>query len=257
MASKISALILTRDEQDLIEDCLKQLSFTDEIIVLDRSSQDQTREIARKFSDKIYQTASGDFAKNRNLAASYAKNTWLLYVDADERLTRPLIAEIKMAIKNSQINLFYIPRQNYILGKWQRHGGWWPDYVPRLIKRTALITWYGEVHESPKVKGKYGYLKNPLVHLTARSVSQMLAKSVKWAKIEAKLYHQQENSEVTIARVIKAVASEFISRYFLRLGMLDGTIGLVAAIYQSLHKAAVFTYLWEIQNLQQAKFERN
>lgn len=256
MAVKISALILTKNEEDLISDALKQLDFVDEIIVLDQSSQDKTVERARKFTDKIVRTTSEDFAKNRNLLASHAKGEWLLYVDCDERLTESLAREILDAIKNSKFCLFYIPRQNFILGKWQKHGGWWPDYVPRLIKRSALIAWYGEIHESPKIEGEFSYIKNPLVHLTARSMSQILEKSIKWAKIEAQLYHQSTNPKVTIARITKAASSEFISRYFLKLGFLDGTIGAISAIYQSLHRAMIFTYLWELQNDANQKFAK-
>lgn len=255
MAVKISALILTKNEEDLISDAIGQLDFVDEVIVLDQSSQDKTVKLARKFTDKIYQTKSGDFAQNRNLLASHAKGEWLLYVDCDERLTESLVGEIQDAIKNSKFSAYYIPRQNFLLGKWQKHGGWWPDYVPRLIRSKSLIAWQGKVHESLKVEGEVGYskksfayFKNPLVHLTARSVSQILEKSIKWAKIEAQLYYQRQNPKVTIAKVLKAASSQFISRYFLKLGILDGTIGLISAIYQSLHSAAVFTYLWEIQN---------
>lgn len=263
MAVKISALILTKNEEDLISDAISQLNFVDEIIVLDQFSQDKTVERARKFTDKIVRTTSEDFAKNRNLLASHAKGEWLLYVDCDERLTKELTSEILSAIQNPQFSAYYIPRQNFILGKWQKHGGWWPDYVPRLIKRKSLIAWQGKVHESPKIEGEFGYskkssayFKNPLVHLTARSMSQILEKSIKWAKIEAQLYHQSTNPKVTIARITKGAISEFISRYFLKLGFLDGTIGAISAIYQSLHRAMIFTYLWELQNDAKQKFAK-
>ncbi|MEK9146612.1 MAG: glycosyltransferase family 2 protein [Patescibacteria group bacterium] len=256
MAVKISALILTKNEEDLISDAINQLDFVDEIIVLDQSSQDKTVERARKFTDKIARTTSEDFAKNRNLLASHAKGEWLLYVDCDERLTESLAREIQDAIKNSKFSAYYIPRQNFLLGKWQKHGGWWPDYVPRLIKRKSLIAWQGKVHESPKIEGESGYFKNPLVHLTARSMSRILEKSIKWAKIEAQLYHQSTNPKVTIVRITKGAISEFISRYFLKLGFLDGTIGAISAIYQSLHRAMIFTYLWELQNDAKQKFAK-
>lgn len=266
MAPKISALILAKNEEEMIGDCLKQLDFADEIIILDQSSQDKTTAIAKKFTDKIYQTTSDDFAQNRNCLASYAKGNWLLYIDADERLTEPLITEIrelifdksksKSATENNQFSAFYIPRQNHILGKWQKHGGWWPDYVPRLIRRDRLITWQGKVHESPEVRGQFGYFKNPLVHLTARSMSRMLEKSIIWAKIEAQLYHASTNPKVTIARITKGAIWEFAIRYFLKLGFLDGTIGAISAIYQALHRAMIATYLWELQNDAKQKFAK-
>lgn len=253
---KLSALILTNNEEEMIESCLSQLDFVDEVIVLDQSSQDKTVQLARKFTDKIARTTSEDFAKNRNLLASHAKGEWLLYVDCDERLTESLKREIQDAIKNLKFSAYYIPRQNFILGKWQKHGGWWPDYVPRLIKRKSLIAWQGKVHESPQIEGEFGYFKNPLVHLTARSMSQILEKSIKWAKIEAQLYHQSTNPRVTIARITKGAIWELVSRYFLKLGFLDGIIGAISAIYQSLHRAMIATYLWELQNNAKQKFAK-
>lgn len=251
---KISALILTRNEEAMIADCLKQLDFADEIIVLDQSSTDKTLEITSKFTDKIYTTTSDDFAKNRNLLSSHAKGDWLIYIDADERLTPQLSAEIRQAIRNRRYSAYNIARKNFILGKWQKHGGWWPDYVKRLIRRNKLKGWHGRVHESPEVEGQIGYLQNPMSHLSARTITQMLSKSTNWAKIEAQLYHRSKNPKVTIPKIIKAAVGELLNRYILKLGILDGTVGLISAIYQSVHTAMIFTYLWEIQNDARAKF---
>lgn len=232
----------------MIESCLSQLAFADEIIVLDQSSTDKTVEITSKFTDKIYKTTSDDFAKNRNLLSSHAKGDWLIYIDADERLTPQLSSEIRKSIRSKSYSAYLIARKNFILGIWQKHGGWWPDYVPRLIKRDKLKGWYGKVHESPEVEGQIGYLQNPISHFTARTITQMLLKSTNWAKIEAQLYQRSKNPQVTILKVIKAAAGEFLNRYILKLGLLDGTVGLISAIYQSIHTAMTFTYLWEIQS---------
>lgn len=248
---KLSALILAKDEQAMIEDCLKQLDFVDEIILLDQNSQDKTVEIASRYTSKIINSSFEDFAKNRNLLAKTAKGEWLLYIDADERLTKELTLEIKQAIKyprTTECSAFFFPRKNIILGKWLKYGGWWPDFVPRLFKKDKLKGWYGQVHESPKVDGSFGYLKTPIVHLTARSISQMLAKTTKWARIEAQLFQKASYPQVTIAKVVKSAIAEFFRRYVLKRGFLDGTVGLIEAIYQSFHQAAVLTYLWEAQH---------
>jgi len=245
---KISALVLTKNEQQMIADCLKQLEFADEIIVLDQNSQDKTRTIAQKYTEKIYTTNLDDFDKNRNLLAQMAKGEWLLYIDADERIDSQLTLEIKRATAQDKYSAYYFPRKNLVLGRWLKHTGFWPDYVPRLFKRTQLITWQGRVHESPKVDGSFGYFKRPLVHLTARSLSAMLEKTRRWAKIEAELLKEANYPKVTIFRVAKALCSEFFSRFIKKAGFLDGYIGLVESIYQALHQAIVLTYLWELQN---------
>ena len=253
----LSALVLTKNESDIIGDCLKQISFADEIIVLDQNSTDDTVKIAKTYTDKVY-IESLSFDKARNILASYAKGKWLLYVDADERLSPELIAEIRSTIddERSAINGYYVPRKNIILGKFLKHGGWWPDYVPRLFKKEKLKKWQGLVHESPEIEGEFGYLKSPIIHYTARSMKLMLEKSTKWAKIEAELNYQNSAKYVTIPKVLRALISEFVSRYIIKFGFLDGFVGLVEAIYQSYHRAMVLTYLWELQNDAEGKFKK-
>ena len=244
---KISALILTKDEEEMIDGCLKQLNFVDQIIVLDQNSQDNTVQIAKQYTRDIIKTQEEAFDKNRNILAKKAKNDWLLYVDADERLDEDLVKEIKTATRENQYAAYYFPRNNIILGKLLRHTGFWTDYVPRLFKRSKLVKWQGKVHESPQIIGDFGYFKAPISHFTAQSMSEMLKKSIKWAKIEAELSLKNKHPQVTILRIVKAMFLEFISRYFVKKGFLDGTVGLIESIYQAYHKAMVLTYLWELQ----------
>lgn len=251
----ISALVLTRNDATMLKDCCKQLDFAKEIIILDQQSTDNTVEVASKFTDKIIQSASSNFSKNRNQLAREAKCRWLLYLDTDERINKKNVEEITVAIKNPQYQAYYFPRKNIVLGKWLKHGGWWPDYVPRLFAKQNFQEWYGEVHESPQIEGHYGYLKNPITHLTARSMDQMLNKSISWAQVEAKLYFKASYPKINILRVIKASSREFIRRYFVKMGVLDGTVGLIEAVYQSLHQAMVLVYLWEIQNKTEQKLK--
>ena len=245
---KISALVLARNEEEMLKDALSSLSFCDEIIILDQNSSDKTKEIAQKFSDKVFETEEERFDINRNFLAAKAKSKWLLYLDPDERLDSKNIEEIKQAVKKENISAFYFPRKNIILGRWFKHSGFWPDYVPRLFQKDQFECWEGEVHESPKFKGPSTYLKKPIVHLSGRSLNHMFLKSIRWARIEANLYYNGENSKVTIPKVVKSMVFEFVRRYFLKKGLLDGTVGFIESIYQSLHQAMVLTYLWELQN---------
>ena len=187
---KISALILTNNEEIMISDCLKQLDFVDEIILLDQNSADKTQEIAKRYTKRIYTTKSEAF-----------------------------------------------------------------DYVPRLIRRSQLINWEGKVHETPKIQGQFGHFKSPLIHLTGRNLSQMLKKSIKWAKIEAELYYKTYCTKVSALKVSKALFFEFFKRYFIKMGFLDGQAGLLESIYQTFHQAIVLVYLWELQNNAQKKIK--
>ena len=251
----ISALVLTRNDASMLQDCLEQLNFVKEIIVLDQQSKDNTAQIAKKFTNHLITTSDPNFSKNRNVLAKKAKCKWLLYLDTDERIDEKNITEIKDAIGKSQFQAYYFPRKNIVLGKWLRHGGWWPDYVPRLFEKQNFRQWYGEVHESPRINGQYGHFKNPITHLTARSIDQMLNKSIVWAQVEAKLYFKASYPKVSVLRVVKASTREFLSRYFIKMGVLDGAVGLIEAVYQSLHQAMVLVYLWEIQNKTEQKFK--
>ncbi len=244
----ISALILTKNEEAMIHDCIAQLNFVDEILVLDQNSNDKTTQIAEKLGAKIIKSQNNRFDLDRNILKDKSSGEWLLYVDADERLPEATIAEIKKLITKKTYSAYYFPRQNYILGRWLKHGGWWPDYVPRLFAKKDLIGWEGPVHESPTIKGKFGHAENPIKHLTARNISRMLDKSTKWANIEAQLYAKSNYPPVTKVKVTKAIIGEFTRRFILKLGFLDGLVGLIQAIFQSLHVAMILVYLWEIQN---------
>jgi len=245
---KISALVSTYNEQGVLEECLKSLNFADEIIVLDQDSSDNTLKIAKKYTKNLFKTHDTAFDKNRNKLANLAKGDWLLYLDSDERLTPSLIKQIKKNIKGNKFSAFYFPRKNYVLGKYLKHGGWWPDYSPRLFKKKDFIGWRGKIHETPHFKGRAFYFKDPLIHLTARNLNLMLNKSIKWAKVEAQLAFESNHSRVNQLKIIKAVNLDFFDRYILKLGFLDGVVGLIESIYQALHKAIVLTYLWELQN---------
>lgn len=245
----LSALLLVKNEEEMIKACLVQLKFADEIVVLDQNSTDKTCEIAGKYTKKIYRTNEKSFANNRNYLLNLAKSKWVLYLDADERLppeTRQMIlSQIK---KTNGDTAYYFPRKNFILGKWLRHGGWWPDYTPRLFLKEKLTGWQGDVHESPIIMGQKIFLETPIIHLSARSISQMFSKSIKWAEIEANLFALHGYPTVNIAQVIKAMVREFVKRYIFKLGILDGPVGLIEGIYQAVHQAMILTYLWEMQN---------
>lgn len=240
----------------MIKDCLKQLSFADEVIVLDQGSTDHTSQIARTHGAIIISSSSEDFSQNRNILKKQAKGEWLLYVDADERINSALQGEIIKSTTEGKYDAFYVSRKNFILGKWLRYGGWWPDYVPKLFRAKNLKEWIGPVHESPKVEGEYGYLKEPLSHTTARTVTDMFQKTIKWAKVEAELYFDAKHPKVSSLKIVKRMLSEFVNRYFFKRGLLDGVIGLIEAIFQSLHQAIILVYLWELQNSTESNLKK-
>lgn len=227
----ISAIILIGGNYDkkLLEKCLDSVEWADEIIKVE--------------TDKI----SGSFSEWRNYGAKQAKGDWLFYVDSDEEVTGELREEILKNTFEGKYSAYAIPRKNILLGKEMKHGGWWPDYVLRLIKKDALIKWEGELHEQPKVKGDVGKLKNPLIHNSHRSLTEMVEKTNRWSEIEAKLLFKSGHPKINIFRFISAGAREFWYRGIVKLGFLDGTIGVIEVFYQTYSRLITYAKLWELQ----------
>ena len=247
---KLSAIVITKNAAGKLEGCLESLKFADETIVVDGGSTDNTIVLAKKAGAKVVEVGEIGFAAGRNVGAKAAKGEWLLYVDADERITSALakiILERINASTHQRINSFRIYRQNIILGKWLRHGGWWPDPVHRLIKKSALKEWKGELHEYPVVGGKVGLIKEPLVHHSKDSVSQMVQNSRLFAPIEAELKLKAGHPPVKIYHFILAMWRAFWQRGIVKAGWLDGWVGVFEEMYQMWHQALVYSILWEKQ----------
>lgn len=228
----VSVVIITKNEEQNIEDALKSVSDAKEIIVVDSFSSDKTVEICRKYTDKVYQHEWQGFALQKQTAVDYAEGPWVLILDADERVTPALKAEIKAAISDSGFDGYYMPRENYFIGKWIRHSGWWPDHTLRLFKKEKGRLEPREVHEKVVVQGSVGYLKNPLKHYTYNSISDFTSRSEIYSTLAAKEIRKKSGRAGLFSLTIKPAAT-FLKMYFLRLGLLDGTRGLMLAVLYS------------------------
>lgn len=245
----ISILILAKNEEKMIETCLASAKWVDELIVVDSYSTDKTVEIAKKCTNKIFQKEFEGYDRIRNFALEKAKGDWIFYLDADERITAQLKDEIQKVTSNKHqvTSAFAVPRKNVLLGKWQRHGSFWPDYQIRLFKKSALKGWRGELHERPEFIGKLGYLKNPLIHLTHRDIISMMVKTAAWAPIEAKLRFEAQHPKMSWWRFVKLMRGEFFNRFFLKRAFLDGLEGFIESTYQAFSLFITYVKLWEMQ----------
>lgn len=269
----LSVVIIARNEVEDLPDCLKSVKWVGEVIVVDNGSTDQTAKIAKSFGAKVFEyekeASEGYFSEIRNFAASKAKGKWLLYIDADERLTEELSSEIKSILEyepddskdethpeqvkrvegsSKDANVaFAIPRRNILLGREMRHGGWSPDYVLRLIKKDALLGYEGKLHEQPKIRGQVSKLKNPLTHITHKNLTEMVEKTNKWSEIEAKLLFDSGHPKMNIFRFFTAGLREFWYRAIRKLGLLDGTVGWIEIMYQTYSRLITYAKLWELQ----------
>ncbi len=229
--SKISAILLVGGDynEKLYKKCLESVTFCDEVIKV------PTKDIP------------GSFSEWRNWGADKARGDWLLYVDIDEEVTPELKKEILDSVESDEFSAYAFPRKNILLGKNLTRGGWYPDYVLRLIKKEKLKGWSGRLHEQPKVEGSISHLKNTLTHVSHRSISEMIKKTNQWSRPEAQLLFESGHPPMNIFRFFTAGFREFWKRGIILGGLLDGTIGAVEVFYQTFSRLVTYTKLWEMQ----------
>jgi glycosyltransferase involved in cell wall biosynthesis len=247
--SKISVIVLARNEAEVIEDCLKSVKWAEETVLVDTGITDGTLKIGEKYGVKVVKADTNglEFARWRNLGKEKARGDWVFYVDADERVTPQLREEIQKVINKLDFAAYEIPRRNFFLGKEMRYGGAWPDYVKRLYQKKKLKRWVGKLHESPVVEGKIGKLQNPLIHQTHRDLTSMMNKTIAWTAIEADLLYQTKHPPVVWWRFLRMMADKFFQRMIKQSAWRDGTEGFINAIFETFNTFIIYARLWEMQ----------
>jgi glycosyltransferase involved in cell wall biosynthesis len=252
--SKITAVILTRNEENMIADCIDSVSFCDEIIVIDSNSSDKTSDIAKKMNAKVYKTELTDFAKRREFGMCKTNTNWILYIDADERVSRELVSSIKYisrsnrdivsSIQKSEYIAYRIKRKNFYFGNNE-----WPqaESLERLFYKKALKGWKGALHETAVVEGEIGELDGYILHYTHRDFSSMLAKTIEWSAVEAKLRFDANHPAVVWWRFIRVMLTAFYESFFKQKGYKVGMVGLLESIYQAFSIFVTYARLWELQ----------
>lgn len=246
--SSLSVVISAFNEEKKLSECLSSVSFADEIIVIDNSSTDKTAEIAQKYKAKVYKRENYPMLNiNKNFGMSKANSTWILNLDADERVSPELASEIKEILKSSHVEYdgYYIPRKNYIFGKWIQHSGWYPDHQLRLFKNGKARFPERHVHEKMVLDGNGGYLKENIIHLNYETVHQFLYKHfVVYAPSEAEELLAR-GYEFSMRDAIAFPFKEFLSRFFARHGYKDGFHGLMLSLLLAFYHLAIFALIWE------------
>lgn len=244
----LSVIILTKNEENLIVDCIESIKgFADEIIVIDSDSEDRTREIAEKLGARVFQHTFVDFSDQRNFGAKNAQGDWILYLDADERATPEFKNEVKEVIvrfdKNSETHGYFIRRKTFFYGKDWHHS----DKVQRLFYKEFLKGWKGAVHETPKIEGKFSEILFPIFHFTHRDLSEMVEKTNEWSEVEAELRYKVHHPKMATWRFFRVMTTGFLKSYIFEKGYKNGTGGLVEAMYQAFSMFITYAKLWEKQ----------
>ncbi|SJZ46843.1 glycosyltransferase family 2 protein [Selenihalanaerobacter shriftii] len=239
----LGALVLTYNEEENIIDCLESINWIDELVVVDSYSEDETVELAKQHTEKVYQREFDDFSSQRNFGLDQIESEWVLVVDADERVTFELKEEVLERLNNPQAEGYRIPRKNYFLGKWIKYCGWYPDYTLRLFK-VADNRYSGLVHEGIKIDGRVDKLDNAFIHYTYRNLKHYLDKINQYTTLDAEDKYQAGKKK-GLAYILLRPVVEFIKKYFLKKGFLLGFQGLILSILSSYYQFLKYIKLWE------------
>jgi glycosyltransferase involved in cell wall biosynthesis len=244
---RISAITITYNEEANIEECLRGVSWADEIIVVDAMSTDATCDIAARFTPKVFRKPWQGYAEARRHAIGQARSEWILSLDADERVTPELRDEIQAVLEQPESDGYLIPRKAYFLGRWIKHCGWYPGYVLRLFKRSEVRVTEKMVHEGLRVNGRVGTLDNHLLHYTYPSVESYFGRFERYTALAAQEL-DATGRKARISDIILRPPFQFAKMYIAKLGFLDGMEGFILCVFSSLYVFVKYVKLWEIQH---------
>lgn len=229
-AGKISATIITLNEEKNIAECIESVSWADEVVVLDSRSTDRTVEIARRCTDKVFVEEWKGQGAHKNRAVELAQGPWIFSIDADERVTPELAAEIQQVVRDPQYHAYSVRRKNLYRGQWIKHGGWWPDEVKRLFRKDKASFNNARIHDSLQVAGSVGTLSCPLIHTSFLGADDFLERARHYAVHQGKEMFENGRKATAFTAFWRS-AFAFFKTYVLRAGFLDGSAGLLIANY--------------------------
>jgi len=247
--AKISAVVITRNEEAQVAECLKRVKWADEIIVMDDESTDRTVEIAREYTDKIFvRKANNNLTEQRNLGAGHASNEWILQLDADEHISEDNAREIRELINNpGQSVAFRFKRRNHFLGHFMRYGGWYHDYIRVYYKDKCHYT--GMIHETLKIEGEVGQAKTDIDHFPFKSIHQYLERQFHYTAQGAKdildkrgVLDKKEIRYNLGIRPLKLIWKSYIKKK----GYREGIYGLVVAVLDAFGHFSTWAKYWEL-----------
>lgn len=245
----LSVVILTKNEEKNIVECLKSLSFADEIIVVDDDSTDNTAQVSKELGARVFtRKLNSNFAAQRNYGLEKARGSWVLFIDADELVSRALRDEIIQTTSNPTHSYsgFYIKRADYLWGKELKYGETGKIKLLRLAKGN-IGKWKRRVHEVWEIEGNKLTLKNPILHYPHPTVADFVVHINRYSTLHAKA-NKEEGKSASVIKIIVWPIGKFIHNYFIKLGFLDGIVGFIIALSMSFSSFLAWSKIWLIQN---------
>ena len=242
---RLTVLILTKNEASQIRDCLQSVRFADELLVIDSRSMDATVAIAREHATRIIETDWLGFSATKALGLKEATGDWILWLDADERVTPELEREIGTLLLSTSVAGYYLARKTFFLGRWIKHCGWYPGYTLRLFRREAGQFSDDLVHESVRVTGPTAFLTQPLIHYTDPTLDHYFDKLNHYTTLAARqLYRSGRRFRLT--DLLMRPIFTWVKMYVVKRGFLDGMQGLILCTLSAAYVFTKYAKLWHV-----------
>lgn len=245
--NKVTAVVLTKNEEKNITRCLDSLKWCDEVIVIDDISTDKTTNLVRNMGVKtILNKLDNNFAQQHNFAMDKAKHDWILFIDADEVVSSELRNSIKDTLKDPQYDAYSITRKNVFLHKTLNYGEWGNSKITRLVKKSTG-KWKRSVHEYWETKSAAGILKGDLLHYSPRDINSLIEKMGRYSELHSKEV-LIEGKAVSLIKLLLFPLAKFIKNYIIEQGFRDGVRGFIMAVALSFHSFLSWSNLWINKN---------
>ncbi len=247
----VAVVVMARDEEANIVDCLDSLRWADKLcVILDSRTTDRTGELSRRAGAEVREWPFVNFAEQRNAALQLFEADWIFFVDADERGTSGLGPEVRRVIQDQSVAGWWVPRRNFIWGRWIRHAGWYPDYQLRLLRRgAARYDPTRAVHELVILDGEEGHLEHSLIHYNYATIAQFLRKQNHYADYDASMLVNQGIRPRPHSLVLQPLR-EFVRRFWTLRGYRDGGHGLLLSLLLGYYTFVVY---WRARRLRSEK----
>lgn len=248
----LSVTIITLNEKDHIADAIKSVSWAEEVIVVDSGSTDGTVEIASNLGAKVIQNTWLGYGQQKNFAQKCAQYDWVLNLDADERASPALAREIharlqKASSEASTLPLgFYMPRKTYYLGRWIRHGGWYPNYLVRLVNRKHAAWTEPSVHEELRVNGPVEPIHEPIEHFAFSSIQEQILTNLRFSHLGSQDL-KKLGQQASLSRLLLKPLGKFIETFIIKRGFLDGLPGFIISVNAAHSMFLKYAYLIEAE----------
>jgi glycosyltransferase involved in cell wall biosynthesis len=245
----ITVTLITLNEENNLARAIQSVGWADEVIVVDSGSTDGTIALARQLGAKVFINSWPGYGPQKNYAQRQASHDWILNIDADEAVSPELANEIQQALTGVaqgtiQARGFSFPRKTFYLGRWIRHGGWYPNYLVRLADRRAASWSEPQVHEALEVRGEVLTLTSPLDHFSFSSIQDQILTNLTFSKLGSQELARR-GKRPSLSKLVLKPLGKFIETYFLKRGFLDGLPGFIISVNAAHSMFLKYAYLLE------------